>query len=196
MVKPVTVERYPSGLVIKMDDGSRYRALETSGDLWIVGSNQVVPAPPAVPTTRFIWPFSLDLVTSEFGPRDDRLHAGIDFGRGEANMPGTAIIAASSGVVIVANKTNSHGGYGNTVVLDHGGGLCTLYAHIRFRADGSADVDVSEGDNVVQGQRLGGVGQTGASSGNHLHFETHEGGYRWYESARDPREFIPKWNSV
>jgi len=109
-------------------------------------------------------------------------------------MSGTAIIASSPGRVIVANKTNSHGGYGNAVVLDHGGGLHTLYGHMRFLPSGAADVSVNVGDVVQQGQRLGGCGKTGRSFGVHLHFETHEGGYRWDASSRNPRQFFERWN--
>lgn len=183
-----------SDLLIRLEDGSRVRALESVGGLWIVSQQEEPPPPPPPSGTRFIWPFSLSLVTSEYGMRNGRLHAGIDFGKGEANVAGTSIIASSAGKVIVANKTNSHGGYGNAVVLDHGNGLCTLYGHMRFLPSGAADVSVNVGQVVTQGQRLGGIGKTGRSFGYHLHFETHEGGYRWNASSRNPREFFPKWN--
>ena len=197
MVKPLNVTRMGSDLLIRLDDGTRYRAIESVGDMWIVSAIEEPPVPPPPPPSsgsRFIWPFPLNLVTSEYGPRWGRLHAGIDFGRGAANVAGTAVIAASAGKVIIANKTNSHGGYGNAVVLDHGNGLHTLYGHLRFKPGGGADVDVNVGQTVKQGQRLGGVGNTGASRGVHLHFETHEGGYRWNASSRNPRAFFPKWN--
>lgn len=197
MARPTTIERLSNGLLVRMDDGSRYRGLDTGGDFWLVGNNE--EPPPVIPPpagNRFIWPFSLDLVTSEYGTRNGRLHAGIDFGKGAANAPGSAIIASAAGTVTIANKTNSHGGYGNTVVLDHGGGLCTLYAHMQILPGGGSDVAVNVGDVVVQGQRLGGIGKSGASQGNHLHFETHEGGYKWNASSRNPREFIPKWNAI
>lgn len=197
MAKPRSVQKLANGLLVLMDDGSRYRGVETNGDFWLIGNNEEPPPPVTPPAgNRFIWPFPLNLVTSEYGQRNGRLHAGIDFGKGAANVPGTSIIASSSGTVIIANKTNSHGGYGNAVVLDHGGGLCTLYGHMRFLPSGAADVDVSVGQQVAQGQRLGGIGKTGASQGNHLHFETHEGGYRWNASSRNPRDFIPKWNAA
>ena len=195
MAKPISVETIPNGLLIKMDDGSRHRALDSTGDFWVVSNYVEPPVIPPAPTTRFIWPFSLNLVTSEYGQRNGRLHAGIDFGNGAANVAGTAIIAASPGKVIVANKSNSHGGYGNAVVLDHGDGLHTLYGHMRFLPNGGpADVAVNVGDVVAQGQRLGGIGNSGASRGLHLHFETHEGGYKWDASSRNPRTFFTKWN--
>lgn len=196
MAEITTIQEYGNQLAVIYDDGSKKLAYPTSNGIYLLTSGDPEPPkpPPGSGGEDFIWPFSLSLVTSEYGPRDGRLHAGIDFGKGEANTEGTAIIASGAGRVIVANKTNSHGGYGNAVVLDHGGGRCTLYGHMRFRPDGSADVDVNEGQTVTKGQRLGGVGQTGASRGVHLHFETHEGGYRWNASSRDPRLMLPKWN--
>lgn len=198
MAEIVNIQKYGTQLVVVYDDGSRQLAYPTPADVWVITTPEPeppAPGPPPVPGgTKFIWPFSLDLVTSEYGQRNGRLHAGIDFGNGIANVAGTAVIASAPGTVIVANKTNSHGGYGNAVVIDHGGGLHTLYGHMRFRGDGSADVDVNVGQAVTQGQRLGGVGETGASRGVHLHFETHEGGYRWDASSRDPRKFFATYN--
>jgi len=194
MAEIKNIQEYGNQLVVVFDDGSKKIAYPTANGIYLISGQQEPPTPPPVGAGNFIWPFPLTEVTSEFGPRNGRLHAGIDFGRGASNQPGTAIKASGAGRVIIANKTNSHGGYGNAVVLDHGGGRHTLYGHMRFRPDGSADVDVNVGQTVTQGQRLGGIGQTGASRGNHLHFETHEGGYRWNASARNPRQMIPKWN--
>lgn len=178
-------------MLIRLDDGTRYRAISTNGEMWLSGANEEetpVPPPPPPSQARFIWPFSLDLVTSEYGPRRGRLHAGIDFGNGAANVEGNPIRASSSGKVYVAGV---HGGYGNTVILDHGQGLFTLYGHMS-----PGTMAVSVGQTVTQNQNLGGIGHSGQSRGNHLHFETHEGGYRWNASSRDPRQFIPKWNAA
>src|SRR5947209_20395531 len=85
-------------------------------------------------------------VTSEYGMRWGRLHAGIDI----ANHIGTPIWAAKSGTVIFVGQQS---GYGNTVVVDHGGGFTTLYAHMsRFAS--------SDGQSVHQGQLIGYIGQT------------------------------------
>jgi murein DD-endopeptidase MepM/ murein hydrolase activator NlpD len=114
-----------------------------------------------------IWP-ARGSVTSEYGRRWGRLHAGIDI----ANSTGTPIWAAKSGVVIVAGRES---GYGNAVIIDHGGGLSTLYGHM-------SRISVSDGQSVSQGQVVGAMGNTGNSTGTHLHFETRYGG-----TPRNPR---------
>jgi murein DD-endopeptidase MepM/ murein hydrolase activator NlpD len=110
-----------------------------------------------VPSSQgLIWPVS-GPVTSPFGYRWGRLHAGIDIG-----VPyGTPIRAAASGTVVLAGWT---GGYGNYTCIDHGGGLATCYAH-------QSSYAVSGGAQVGQGQVIGYVGNTGHSFGAHLHFE-------------------------
>jgi murein DD-endopeptidase MepM/ murein hydrolase activator NlpD len=103
-----------------------------------------------------IWPVN-GPVTSPFGYRWGRLHAGIDIG-----VPyGTPIHAAAAGTVVLAAWT---GGYGNYTCIDHGGGLATCYAH-------QSSYAVSAGAQVSQGQVIGYVGSTGHSFGAHLHFE-------------------------
>lgn len=107
-------------------------------------------------------------ITSGFGYRrhpilgTSRLHAGVDFGAPQ----GTSIYAADSGRVIYAGW---YGGYGNTVIVDHGGGITTLYAH-------SSRLFVSVGQSVSQGQAVAAVGSTGLSTGPHLHFEVRQNG--------------------
>ena len=102
-----------------------------------------------------IWPCA-GPITSGYGMRWGRLHAGIDIGAGY----GTPIHAAASGNVIFAGWM---GGYGNFVIIDHGGGMATAYAHQSSIAVG--------GGSVSQGQVIGYVGSTGPSTGPHLHFE-------------------------
>ncbi len=107
-------------------------------------------------------------ITSTFGPRlhpilgTVRMHTGVDFGA----AAGTPIHAASPGTVIWAG---ARGGYGNTVIIDHGGTLATLYAH-------QSRVAVKEGQAVERGQTVGYVGSTGLSTGPHLHFEVRVNG--------------------
>lgn len=189
MVKPQSVEQFGNDLVIRMDDGTRYRALQSSGGLWVAGEKpKPPPPPPPPPGNRFAWPAVLSAVTSEFGPRNGRLHAGIDFSTGPGGGAGNGdpMKAASAGTVFVAG---SHSGYGNTVVLDHGQGLFTLYGHMQW-----GSLTVAVGQQVTQHQTLGAIGNTGNSFGAHIHFETHEGGYRWDASAVNPRIFFDKWN--
>ena len=104
----------------------------------------------------FAWPVSGTL-TSPFGPRWGRMHEGLDI----AGASGTPIRASAAGTVIVAGWS---GGYGNLVVVDHGGGLSTAYAH-------NSSFAVSVGQSVGQGQVLAGMGTTGNSTGVHSHFE-------------------------
>lgn len=112
-------------------------------------------------------------VTSTFGVRTDPItgqqgvsHSGIDMGAPR----GTKIHAAESGVVISAEWWN---GYGNTVVIDHGNGLWTLYGHIDYNG-----IKVAEGDEVQVGDTIALVGTTGNSTGYHLHFEVRLNGER------------------
>lgn len=107
-------------------------------------------------------------ITSTFGPRRHpifgtvRNHDGIDIGAGM----GTPIRAAAAGTIVRAGVLN---GYGNVIVIEHGGGLSTLYAHqSRFAT--------SAGDKVTAGQLIGYVGSTGFSTGPHLHFEVRVNG--------------------
>jgi murein DD-endopeptidase MepM/ murein hydrolase activator NlpD len=110
-------------------------------------------------------------VTSEFGARWGRMHEGIDIG-----VPtGSPIFAAKDGVVSFAGR---QGGYGNLMLVDHGGGIVTAYAHQ------SAFV-ASAGDRVTTGQLIGRVGNTGNSTGPHLHFEVRVNG-----TARNPRQYV------
>ena len=117
-----------------------------------------------------IWP-ARGAVTSEYGSRWGRLHAGIDI----AAPTGTPIYAARAGTVLLAGV---QGGYGNAVVLDHGD-MQTLYGH-------QSRIAVRPGAAVGQGDLIGYVGNTGRSTGPHLHFETRYGG-----SPRNPRSCLP-----
>jgi murein DD-endopeptidase MepM/ murein hydrolase activator NlpD len=124
----------------------------------------------AVSSSGFQWPVC-GPVTSEYGPRWGRMHRGIDLG-----VPiGTPIAASKAGTVILAT---SQGGYGNLVLIDHHDGVVTAYAHLStFR--------VSVGDSVSQGQTIALSGNTGNSTGPHLHFETRANG-----TAVNPRQYL------
>ena len=113
--------------------------------------------PAAAPVAGgLIWPVQ-GPVTSPFGMRWGSLHPGLDIGVGF----GTPIHAAAAGTVLVAAYS---GGYGNLVVIDHGNGIATAYAHQEPMA-------TSVGQRVNQGDVIGYVGSTGFSTGPHLHFE-------------------------
>jgi murein DD-endopeptidase MepM/ murein hydrolase activator NlpD len=112
-------------------------------------------------SSGLIWPVS-GPITSPFGMRWGSLHPGIDIGAGY----GTPIRAAAAGRVIVSGY---NGGYGNLIVIDHGRGLATAYAH-------QSRLAASVGQSVSQGQVIGYVGSTGFSTGPHLHFEVRVNG--------------------
>lgn len=123
-------------------------------------------------TGSFIWPLpSSKLITSLYGNRMhpilgyERYHSGVDI-NGTAGAP---VLAADGGTVIISSY--DAGGYGNYVVISHGNGRTTLYAHMSSSA-------VSVGAVVAQGQTIGYVGSTGLSTGPHLHFEVAINGNR------------------
>lgn len=110
------------------------------------------------------WPVpSCTLITSRFGYRvapttgASTYHGGLDIGAGM----GASIVAAGAGDVIYAGE---NGGYGNCVMIDHGNGVVTVYAHM-------SSIGVSYGQYVTAGQYVGAVGSTGVSTGPHCHFE-------------------------
>lgn len=109
------------------------------------------------------WPLaSYTRITSPYGYRihpilkTKKFHSGVDI----AAPKETSILAADNGTIIMAT---TYGSFGKTVIIDHGGGISTQYAHMN-------SIAVSVGDVVAKGQRIGGVGTTGLSTGNHLHF--------------------------
>ena len=121
--------------------------------------------------TGFIWPLN-HAITSYYGYRWGRMHQGIDID----GTSGEPIVAAKEGTVIMAQP---YSGYGNAVIIDHGGGVATLYAHL-------TSFEVRNGESVSQGQVIGTVGCTGSCTGDHLHFEVRVNG-----SPRDPLDFLP-----
>lgn len=133
------------------------------------------PQPPqgadsSVSAAGLIWPLQGPL-TSPFGSRWGRLHAGIDI----AAPGGTPIRAAASGSVAIAAL---NGGYGNYTCINHAGGLSTCYAHQSAFA-------TSAGSSVEQGEVIGYVGNTGNSFGDHLHFEVRTNGV-----PQDPLDYL------
>jgi murein DD-endopeptidase MepM/ murein hydrolase activator NlpD len=149
-------ERYEQAVADLQAESERISAVIQSGGS--SGSGQ----PSGQHSGEMFWPTSGPIV-SGFGWRTHpiygtaRFHAGVDIGGG----CGQPIWAADDGRVISAGW---NGGYGNTVIIDHGGGLATLYAH-------QTSFAVSSGASVNRGQTIGYVGTTGLSTGCHLHFE-------------------------
>ncbi len=113
----------------------------------------------------FLWPApSCHYVSSAYGWRSRGWHKGIDLVKSGGGALGTPVIASRSGRVEVVQRSNS--GYGNMILINHGDGYKTRYAHMV-----SGSMTVSVGDYVEAGQTIGKVGSTGNSTGPHLHFE-------------------------
>jgi len=122
---------------------------------------------------KLIWPTQGKL-SSKFGPRNNRMHDGLDISAKE----GTKILAAAAGKVVYSDSKLS--GYGNLIIIRHNSDMFTAYAHNQKNL-------VSHGDVVKAGQVIAYVGSTGRSSGAHLHFEVRRG-----ETAVDPLAYLPK----
>lgn len=131
---------------------------------------------PATPTKTFIYPASGTL-TSGFEGRNlfgkYEFHGALDI----ANKVGTSIVASDGGTVTFAGKFST---YGNCVIIDHGDGYETLYAHLN-------KIFVNEGDAVGQGWKIGEMGKTGRVTGSHLHFEV-----RVDDERVDPMDYLSK----
>lgn len=125
----------------------------------------------SVGASGFAWPIN-GAITSGFGPRWGGTHSGIDIDC----VTGDAIRASRSGSVVSATYD---GGYGYHVVIDHGGGFASLYAH-------ASKLYVSGGQSVSQGDTIAACGSTGQSTGDHLHFEIRVNG-----SPQNPLGYLP-----
>ncbi len=117
------------------------------------------------------WPAVGGYISSYQGNRWGRFHRGIDIAR-PSNYN---ILAADSGTV---TQASNQGGYGNVIRIDHNNGIETLYAHLE-------SMDVSVGQTVAKGEKIGVMGQTGNSTGIHLHFEVYENG-----NLKDPMDYL------
>lgn len=146
-----------------------YAAEEKAADEIAAQIDSLLADSDVIPSAEgFIWPVSSSRkISSPIGSRvapggfGSTNHKGVDI----CNVGYTSsIYAVKSGKVLLTNTSGYGGGYGNYVVIDHGGGLTTLYAHM-------SSVKVSEGQMVSQGTVIGITGSTGASTGPHLHYE-------------------------
>lgn len=134
----------------------------------------------SAPTGKMQWPVPAShTITSKYGYRIHpisgvkKFHAGIDIGA----PGGSDIVAAESGTVLSASF-GYNGGYGNYIVINHGNGVTTRYAHC-------SNLYVSAGAKISKGQKIAAVGSTGASTGNHLHFEVRVGG-----DSKSPMDYL------
>lgn len=125
-----------------------------------------------VSSRGFVWPLS-GLITSNYGPRKEGHHDGVDI----AAESGHPISAARAGRVIFSDRLS---GYGNVVILEHADGFTTVYAHNQRNL-------VRKGNTVARGAEIALVGRTGRADVTHLHFEI-----RRHNVARDPISFLPK----
>lgn len=127
----------------------------------------------------FLWPApSCHYVSSPYGWRSSGWHNGIDLVKSGGGALGTPVIASRSGRVEVVQRSNS--GYGNMVLINHGDGYKTRYAHMI-----KGSITVSVGEYVEAGQTIGKVGSTGNSTGPHLHFEVIRNG-----ETQNPKNYI------
>ena len=131
--------------------------------------NGAVPGSAAKGTGAFAWPTS-GSITQRFWSG----HKAIDIG----SWTGAPVKAADSGHVIQARYGSYNSGYGNAVIIDHGNGFVTLYAHLN-------SIYVRQGENVARGQQIGTVGNTGNSTGPHLHLEI-----RYQGAGRNPLSYL------
>ncbi len=139
---------------------------------------QPEPKPvPSVSTKTIIHPCPGARVSSGFGYRsfDNSFHKGIDYAAPE----GTPYYAVASGTVIIATSSVSAG---NWIVIAHGGGMVTKYMH-------SSEIFVKPGQHVSQGDHIGNVGNTGYSTGSHLHFQLEVSARGWRGTPVDPNNF-------
>lgn len=143
------------------------RNLESGGT---ISSSSIV-------SSGYAWPIKGE-ITSPFGWRvhpvfgTEKFHTGLDIGADY----GDPIVAANSGTVIYADWM---GGYGNAVMIDHGGGIVTLYGH-------NSSLAVYNGQQVAKGQIIAYAGSTGYSTGPHCHFEV-----RIHGEVTDPLDYLP-----
>jgi murein DD-endopeptidase MepM/ murein hydrolase activator NlpD len=123
---------------------------------------------------QFDWPLDQARLSRGFQIGGKKSHWGVDL----ANKKGTGILAAEKGTVIYTGK--GFHGYGNLIVIEHGNEWATLYAHL-------ATITVKEGDEVKRGEEIGKMGNTGHSTGTHLHFEM-----RHNRQPVNPMAYLPE----
>ena len=162
---------------VDLDEAAAQRALLSTLQRWVEEAETSVDLSfgstgYTATDISFAWPLN-GPITSGFGPRDGRLHAGIDIDGNEGEL----VTASAPGRVVTSGYHS--GGYGNVVVIDHGDGFTTLYAHL-------SEIALRAGDVVEGGDLVGLVGCTGRCTGDHLHFEIRIDGL-----PTDPLPYLP-----
>lgn len=159
----------------------RERIVEPVDEIVIVGSNKYYGNVYVGEQSAkgFLWPApSCHRISSPYGNRSSGWHKGVDLIKSGGGANGTPVIASRSGTIEVVSYGGSS--YGNMILINHGDGYKTRYAHLL-----SGSIRVSTGDYVEAGKRIASVGSTGNSSGPHLHFEVIYNG-----STRNPMNYI------
>ena len=170
-------QREAEGIVERSEEIEAQLAAAAEAEAEVAAPAPAVGTPSSVSvgpsgSSGFAWPIR-GAITSGYGPRWGRMHEGIDIDC----VTGDAIASSRSGSV--SSVSYDAGGYGNHVIVDHGGGYATLYAHM-------VSVSVSNGQAVGQGDVVGACGSTGASTGDHLHFEVRVNGV-----PQNPLAYLP-----
>lgn len=148
---------------------------QPTDEIILIGTKSNSSASSYTPSRSFIWPTSgANAISSRYGYRSASIsgwsfHGGVDIVLGYGSSAGIPVIASASGTVVTAYS--GWRGYGHTVVIDHGNGIKTRYAHMY-----PGSITVRVGQKVYQGQQIGRIGSTGNSTGPHLHFEVLVGG--------------------
>lgn len=148
---------------------------QPTDEIILIGTKSNSSASSYTPSRSFIWPTrGANAISSRFGYRSASIsgwsfHGGIDIVLGYGSSAGIPVVASASGTVVTAYS--GWRGYGHTVVIDHGNGIKTRYAHMY-----PGSITVRVGQKVYQGQQIGRIGSTGNSTGPHLHFEVLVGG--------------------
>ncbi len=166
----------------KEEEERKRKEAEAAGVEYVASPDASDPVFTSYSDTGFIWPVpSVRNMTDGYGYRTiDEEGGASDFHKGiDINKPGCAgepVVASAGGTVIQAGDRGN--GYGNCVIIDHGNGISTLYAH-------NNSVAVSVGDTVAQGQTIAYIGCTGYAYGNHCHFEVRINGQH-----TDPLKYV------
>jgi murein DD-endopeptidase MepM/ murein hydrolase activator NlpD len=165
----------PLGRLLKANQITNATKIPAGRRIFIPNSSSTVRLE-TLTTGELAWPLK-GRITGPFGPRGKRSHGGIDIG----GQMGDQVAAAASGTVVQAGTKRK---YGKTVVIEHGDGLSTLYAHM-------SKLLVRVGDQIERGDPIAAVGRSGNARGAHLHFEV-----RRHDQPVDPISYLDKGTLV